>query len=362
VPQKVAITGYSGLQAFVDAANQGQRTDPVPGRADIEKYNSAVWNAAVPASLRYHPTANPKGARPTIFDVARNIYGRDPETGFALRPYDNVGVQYGLKALNDGVITPAQFLTLNERIGGYDHDANYVAARSAGHVEAIKRAYQSGITLSGGGGLAGIPVFDAGGYNDTSGYHYAWFHFAVRERMRQRNGHADNHLMWRGPVPPDESWAVMMKWLAAITSDKSPATPRERILRNRPADAVDGCWTTAAADAPARFVKEQQTFSHNPDSACNRLYPSYGFVRHVAGGPLDANVLKCQLRPVEMRDYAVRFTPAEEDRLRRAFPTGVCDWSRPGVEQTPVVPWASFGPAPENLIYDAPRFDRVFVR
>src|SRR5438094_662368 len=32
VAQQVAVTGYKGLQAFIDAANQSGRTDPVPGR------------------------------------------------------------------------------------------------------------------------------------------------------------------------------------------------------------------------------------------------------------------------------------------------------------------------------------------
>ena len=49
--QKVAVSGYKGLQAF-DMANQAQRTDPVPGRVDIPGYNPVVWNAAVPVSLR----------------------------------------------------------------------------------------------------------------------------------------------------------------------------------------------------------------------------------------------------------------------------------------------------------------------
>ena len=31
--QKVAVSGYHGMQAFIDAANQSQRTDPVPNRA-----------------------------------------------------------------------------------------------------------------------------------------------------------------------------------------------------------------------------------------------------------------------------------------------------------------------------------------
>ena len=38
-----------------------------------------------------------------MFDAAQNIYGVDPATGAALRPFDNVGVQYGLNALNSGV-------------------------------------------------------------------------------------------------------------------------------------------------------------------------------------------------------------------------------------------------------------------
>ena len=37
--------------------------------------------------------------------------------GFARPPWDNVGVQYGLQALRDGHITPAEFLDLNARVG-----------------------------------------------------------------------------------------------------------------------------------------------------------------------------------------------------------------------------------------------------
>src|SRR5262245_6669309 len=158
--EQVAVSGYSGTKAFIDAANQSQRTDPVPDRKDIEGYDSARWNEAVPKALRYDPAANPRGARPTVFDAARNVYGVDPRTGFALRPFDNVGVQYGLAAARSGTITPQQFLDLNQRIGGFDQDANFVAARSIGDVGAIKRAYQAGLTLGGGGGLRSIPVFD----------------------------------------------------------------------------------------------------------------------------------------------------------------------------------------------------------
>ena len=55
---------------------------------------------------------------------------------------------------------------------------------------------------------------------------------------------------------------------------------------------------------------------------------------------------ECQRAPIDPGGYAVPLTPAELQRLRRIFPGGVCDWSKPGVNQVPVVPWTSFGPAP----------------
>ena len=81
----------------------------------------------------------------------------------------------------------------------------------------------------------------------------------------------------------------------------------------------------------------------------------YSNPRKEAGGPLAANILKCQLKPIDAKDYAVPFSAAERARLKAIFPGGVCDWSKPGVNQTPVVPWASFGPSPKNLVFDVTR-------
>ena len=345
--QQVAVSGYKGMEAFLDAANQAGRTDPVPGRADVEGYRSAVWNAAVPEALRYHPTRNPAGARPTVYDGAANVYGRDPATGYALRPFDNVGVQYGLGALNDGTIAVDQFLDLNERIGGYDQDASYVAERSAGDLGAIERAYRSGLHLGGNGGLASIPVFDITGiYNDDSGYHYQWFHFALRERLLAANGSTENHVMWRGsPVPFDRAWTAFIDWVAAYTSDSGAGSRREKVVRNRPAEAVDGCWRDSST-----FVAEPQTLGLSGTSECNTLFPSWTFPRHVAGGPLAADVLKCALAPPSRDDYAVPFTDAQWRRLQAVVPSGVCDWSQPGVGQTGVTVDGSFGPSTVNRV------------
>jgi uncharacterized tannase-like protein DUF6351 len=357
--QKIAVSGYKGVQALIDAANQAGRTDPVPNRADIPGYLSAVWYSLggawpilypTPPALRYDPLTNPKGARPTIFDVSRAVYGTELATGFALRPIDNVGVQYGLAALNSGAITKAQFLKLNVEIGGFDHDANYVSSRTLADEGAVKRTYESGLSL-GGGGLASIPVFDFGSYNDTSGYHYQWFHFAVRERLIEANGNADNQVMWRGAaVPAATAAALFDQWMTAYKTDTSNLTQIQKVLRDKPAMAVDGCWSNSTT-----FIAEPQTFSSQPNSVCNSLFPSYAAPRLIAGGPLAGNVLKCQLKPIDPNDYKVAFTSAEMAQLQAIFPTGVCDWSKPGVNQVGVVTWASFGPLRDNLVFDVTR-------
>ena len=349
--QLVAVSGYSGLKALVDAANQAQRTDPVPGRADLPGYQSARWNAAVPEAARYHPVTNRGGARPTIFDAARNVYGVDPATGFARRPFDNVGVQYGLSALNSGVITVAQFLDLNERIGGIDHDSNYVAARTVGDAGAIKRAYQAGLTLSGKGGLASIPIFDNATSNEAGGYHYGWFHFALRERLREANGAADNMVMWRS-VDTQAAESIFSQWMEAYAADASADPRRVKVVRAKPPQAVDGCYDRST---PPAFIAEPLAFSSQPVSKCSTLYPVYSNVRREAGGPLAANVLKCRLKPIAPSDYKATLTAADLARLRRVFPAGVCDWSKAGVNQVPVVTWGSFGPSPKNLVYDGNR-------
>jgi Tannase-like family of unknown function (DUF6351) len=67
----------------------------------------------------------------------------------------------------------------------------------------------------------------------------------------------------------------------------------------------------------------------------------------VAGGALADNVLKCRPKPiVDPFDYTgATFTPAELGPLMAIFPTGVCDWTTPGVGyQRPEGIGESFGP------------------
>jgi hypothetical protein len=335
------------MKAFLDAANQSQRTDPVPERKDEEGYLSAWFNKVVPEAVRYDPESR-TGARPTVFDAAKNIYGVDLRSGAALRTFDNAGVQYGLAALKSGVITMAQFLDLNARIGGVDNDANYTSSRAVGDAGAIRRAYQAGLMLSGGGGLATIPIIDNATSRETAGYHYGWFHFAVRERLRQANGNSDNFMMWRS-VSGTQAQALFDQWMLAYKSDASTAPPREKMLKAKPALAVDGCFDKST---PPKFLADPLPFTSKPESPCSALYPVYSNPRKEAGGPLSAGILKCQTRPIDPGDYPAPLSPADRGRLAEIFPDGVCDWNRPGVGQAALVPWASFGPSPKNLVFD----------
>ena len=68
-------------------------------------------------------------------------------------------------------------------------------------------------------------------------------------------------------------------------------------------------------------------------------------------------MLKCQLKPLNPADYyPVFFTAEQWAQLEAAFPTGVCDYSLPGVDQVPVVTWLSYKDGPGGQpMGEAPR-------
>jgi len=79
---------------------------------------------------------------------------------------DNVGIQYGLKALLAGAITPEEFVTLNQKIGGFDADANRRAPRSTADLPALDIAYRAGI-VSSGANLGKLPIIDSRGFDEA---------------------------------------------------------------------------------------------------------------------------------------------------------------------------------------------------
>ena len=216
-------------------------------------------NSIVPTADRYNAVTNPTGARCTTWDSMVNVYGRDPATGFARRTLDNVGVQYGLKALQEGVITTDRFLDLNEKIGGYDNDGNPRAARAVADPEALAIAYRTGRVNQAAGGLPDVPILDLRPYSDNAVDIHTYIHsFIMRERLRQVLGSAANQVMWRaagGGTAPMTAAArsLMADWLDAIEADGSDRPLSEKVVAAKPATGVDACWTGAGVriDDPA---------------------------------------------------------------------------------------------------------------
>ena len=337
--QKRQITGFGNLATMASV-------DEGAGRIHVTEH----CPPALAKNLVYDPAKNPRGARCTVYDHAVNVYGRDSATGFARRPLDNVGVQYGLGALNNGAITTAQFLDLNEKIGGYDNDGNVVSRRTVGDPAAIRAAYRSGLMLNGAGGLATTPIIDYRAYRDDlpdGDIHIRYTSFSTRERLRKANGYTDNHVMltddrrWgdstRAPVLAD-ALNQMDRWLTSLVADTSTDPKIDKVRRAKPVDLVDACWTRD--DKPQKIV-EPATYG---SGRCEELYPANSVPRGVAGAPVSSDVAKCQLKAVTTSDYKATFTADEMARLRRIFPEGVCDWSKPGIEQQqPSDSWQTFG-------------------
>ena len=185
----------------------------------------------MPLEVRYDPVANPTGARATTYDHNVNAFGRD-ENGFARRPLDNVGVQYGLAALNAGQISKAQFLDLNEKIGGLDIDANFIPERTVADRKATQAAYETGKVVNGGGGLASVPILDFDViYTDllpAGDVHMKYHHFSTRERLVNANGHADNIVMWSGVLGARSAFGSTQAFLhdGRVAGERRSRTPR----------------------------------------------------------------------------------------------------------------------------------------
>jgi hypothetical protein len=316
------------------------------------------------ASARYNPISNPGGARCDIADLAVNIFGRDQRSvwspnevrlghGFAGVPVDNVGVQYGLAALKLGEITPAQFADLNLRIGGLDIDINPTPSRIAAREPALANAYRSGM-INETNNMAGTAIIDCRG-PDPGLAHDAYRAFAVRARLDRANGTHANQLIWEGPAPivgdadcTQTSLIAMDRWLSAIERDSSGRPLAQKVRADKPADLTDECWDGLGA-----------LLTH---SLCGQaIVPTYGTPRTVAGDGITTDDNKCRLRPLRRSDYPVAFTDTEWAKLQQAFPTGVCDYSKPGVDQKPTVPWLTYQNAHGHVIYGGQPLGRAPV-
>jgi hypothetical protein len=304
-------------------------------------------NCRLPAALVYDPVSNSYGTRCGDPDLATAVWGttagipagstRARQTG------DNVGIQYGLNALLAGAITPEEFVTLNEKIGGFDADSNRRAERSTADLPALDIAYRAGI-VSSGRNLGKLPIIDSRGF-DEQGIHYIWRSFAERARIDAANdGNHGNQVMWRygtGLLPATaaqfaavtlNSLLTMDTWLSNLNVSAPKETlnsvrTQAEVILGKPAAAVDFCFLTGDTTFSTP-VTDMALCDADPRLA------KHASPRQVAGGPLAENILKCRLKSLSPLDYGpVFFSSAQWTRLQTTFPDGVCNWSEKGVGQ-----------------------------
>ena len=136
-----------------------------------------------------------------------------------------------------------------------------------------------------------------------------------------------------------KSFLTMDTWLSTLNSQAPKASlnssrTQAQVIAGKPAAAVDFCFLTADVNFTTP-ITDQATCD-----ADVRL-KVFTSPHQVAGGPLAENIMKCQLKPISVADYAPAvLTPTQQTRLAAVFPGGVCDWSKPGVgQQDPVGPF-----------------------
>jgi Tannase-like family of unknown function (DUF6351) len=316
-------------------------TDPCAGTTDADRYN---------------PMTNPGGVRCTIADAAINVFGPEPsvlwsanerkiDRGFVRDPIDNVGAQYGLGALESGEITPAQFADMNAAVGGVDIDTNPTTARiDATGSPSLARAYRTGM-INEANNLNQTAIIDCRGPNPGA-FHDAYRAFAVRARLdREFRTHA-NQLIWEGPEPLEadkdcelNSFIAMDRWLHAIEHDNSHRSLPKKVVVDKPSDLTDECYSGTGT------------------KLSNSLCPTgvvnvEGTPRTVAGDAITTDDNKCQLKPLNRASYGgVTFTDAVWAELEKTFPSGVCDFSKPGVGQQPTIPWMTYQDTRGRVIY-----------
>ena len=296
----------------------------------------ADTGCGIAQELVYNAQSNPTGARCTIYDTNVASIGRDPDSGFAYQALDNVGIQYGLSALEDGVVSATEFIDLNAKIGGYDRDGKPVATRTDGQLPGLEAAYRTGRVNQGAGGLANVPILHFRPYNDPLGdIHDRFRDFQIRARLRKSNGSADNQVIWiyadraLGSKVSALALETMTQWLDSLHADTSDTPLMTRIVNAKPAAAVDACWDQQGA-------RIEENFEFMAAGRCNELYPSHRNPRLAAGAPLADDAIKCALQAPNRAHYGVVFSDEEWQSLLETFAQGVCDYSITGPGQVPL--------------------------
>lgn len=314
---------------------------------------------------------------PEIFDQfdwshwgdLQHIYGTD-ENGLGRRFWGNDGVQYGLRSLRNGELSVAEFIALNQRIGGWkqpgdmsndrfwhisgddslrrlslwgQHNMTHegkaqLATRSEGDEQAATAAYDAGLVFL---GVADIPIIDLRHYLDQKlDMHHAVASFTARKRIEYASGNSDHQLIWMmekddrlsrkelvRSLPIDDALRVLDQWLFNMK-----ANPELSLAQNRPTGASDRCYdkdNNIIDNTPGTWDGDWNQKATGP---CQQRFPHYSQSREVAGESIYGDTLYCEKQPVTNAVAAGVYGEIDMKpyipQLQAIYPNGVCQYQQ----------------------------------
>ncbi len=218
------------------------------------------------------------------------------------------------------------------------------APRTVGVFSAMRNIYERGMVFH---GQLDRPTIDHRQYMERElDMHNVHQSFAVRKRVMERMGNSDMMVIWFTDTMPGvpkasqslEAIQVMDQWMRNIR-----ANPKAGIRANRPPGAVDSCF-----DVEGKLIYRGDDawdgiLDDKPAGVCTQRFPLYQTARIVAGAPIEGGIYRCALKPVEqavMDGTYAPWTPSAADvaTLKKIFPTGVCDYSKPDTARPALAP------------------------
>ena len=322
---------------------------------NCELPNSAVYDPARPTETASLPRCN-------AWSWGESIWGKVTGSPAAKDTRDNVGVQYGLKALRRWRDRRRR-VRHAERTGGRHRPRQHAARRAQ---RGRRRCAADRLPL-GHRGQRQATGQDRDDRHARLGRQQTSPRTCRRATRRTRSpsttsgsASASATASWPRPAtrttrrsgasrgtgltPPGtmafDAFLTMDQWLTTLKADTSGATIEAKVRSAKPASAADFCILPSDATQTVK-VTNAATCDADP-----YLKPTFS-PRQIAGGPRAEDVLKCQLKPLVRTDYAAgTFSDAQWARLQAVFSTGVCDWSKPGVGQQAAVSPLTFSAGP----------------
>jgi hypothetical protein len=203
-------------------------------------------------------------------------------------------------------------------------------------------AYRSG-AVDEANNLTAVPIIDEEAPR-PEGIHDDFRAWSMRARLERAEGHfPKNQAIWFGQDSESyepERLQVMNEWLGKVEADSTAGrTLEEKVTDDRPASARDRCNSKEVTEG---FIEKVEI---SGETVCRSpLYEArFATARIVAGESAAADNMECQLKPLNRLEYgSIAFTEEEWATLKRAFPTGVCDFEKPGIGQQNTRPWQTY--------------------